>query len=85
MLPLDEQGWRILAAERRALLRGEVRSRASWGMRRRLGTALISAGLRLAPGSLRVDEPVAEGADAQRMAARVWANRTVSSRARAGT
>ena len=85
MLPLDEQGWRILADERRALLRGEVRSRASWGMRRKLGTVLIAAGLRLAPGSLPVGEPAAESGDVQRMAARVWASRTVSSRARAGT
>lgn len=80
MLPLNEQGWGILAAERQALLRGEVRSHASWGMRRKLGTVLIAAGLRLAPGSL----PVAEDADVQRIAARVWASRTVSSRARAG-
>ena len=85
MLPVDEQGWRILAAERRALLRGEVRSHASWGLRRKLGTVLIAAGLRLAPGSLPVGEPVAESGDVQRMAARVWASRTVSSRARAGT
>jgi hypothetical protein len=81
MLPPNEHGWRILAAERQALLRGEVRSHASWGMRRKLGTVLIDAGLRLAPGSL----PVAKNGDGQRMAARVCASRTVSSRARAGT
>lgn len=85
MLPPNEHGWRILAAERQALLRGEVRSHASWGMRRKLGTVLIAAGLRLAPGSLPVAEPVAKNGDGQRMAARVWASRTVSSRARAGT
>jgi hypothetical protein len=85
MLPPNEHGWRILAAERQALLRGEVRSHASLGMRRRLGTVLIAAGLRLAPGSLPVAEPVAKNGEGQRMAARVWASRTVSSRARAGT
>lgn len=85
MLPMDERGWRILAAERAAGLRGELQPQPSWRMRRRLGTLLIAAGARLAPEALPVSKPVAGRDDVQCMAARVWASRTVSSRARAGT
>lgn len=86
MLPMDAQGRGILAEERRAILRGDMRSQTSArGIRRRLGMVLISIGLRLAPGSFPAAAAGAQSGDAQRMAARVWANRTVSSRARAGT
>jgi hypothetical protein len=54
-------------------------------MRHRLGTLLIAAGARLAPGALPVSEPVAGHGEVQCIADRVWASRTVSSRARAGT
>jgi hypothetical protein len=86
MLPMDERGWRTLADERTAGLRGERRLQpSSWGMRRRLGSVLIAVGIRLAPGELPVAEPAAARGDVQCMAARAWASRTVSSRARAGT
>ena len=86
MLPMDERGWRTLAADRAAGLRGEPRPhQSSWGMRHRLGTLLIAAGARLAPGALPVSEPVAGHGEVQCIADRVWASRTVSSRARAGT
>jgi hypothetical protein len=85
MLPMDVQGRGILAEERQALLRGEVRSpTSSRRMRRRLGTVLIAAGLRLAPGALPADAPAVPSGEAQRIAASVWASRTGSSRARAG-
>jgi hypothetical protein len=86
MLPMDERGWRTLAAERGAVLRGEVRQQpSSRRVRRTLGTALIAIGMRLAPGALPVHKPVAGKGDVQCMAARVWARQTVSSRARPGT
>lgn len=86
MLPMEERGWRTVAAERIAGLRGEHGPQpSSWGMRRRLGAVLIAAGVRLAPEELPVPGPMAGRGDVQCMAARVWASRTASSRARAGT
>ncbi len=50
MLPMDAHARRIIAAERAELLRaGLADARAAGGPRRRLGSLLISAGLRLAP------------------------------------
>jgi len=50
VLPTDTHGRRILATDRRELLREGAQARGQAGhLRRRLGAVLVSAGVRLSP------------------------------------